>query len=193
MSDLRIDKRLNLVMPLQTEIGTIFVHSCPIRREIFEKYFLIISKTFAAIYSEGLNIIAGPRIALLMLKQIAINSNAWEGADGVESGLLNEIRRITNVLLPTGNGWSVSMYSDAIAKGLFTQDEMDEIEGEIVFFICASAIHRKADLSTVLDGLKSLWGAQTTPLNCSEYRTSLPTSTVIETLPETVKASSIPS
>src|SRR3954465_11092498 len=99
MSDLnlRIDKRLNLVIPIETSIGTVFVHSCPIRREIFEKYFLIISKTFAAIYSEGLNVIAGPRVALMMLKQIAINANAWEGNDGVESGLLNEIRRITNV------------------------------------------------------------------------------------------------
>ena len=56
---MKINRALNLVIPIDSEKGQLFVHSTPISREIFEQYFLVISKTFAAIFSEGLGAIAG--------------------------------------------------------------------------------------------------------------------------------------
>lgn len=189
---LRVNKALNLVVPVESDAGTIYVHSTPLRREVFEKYFLVISKTFSAIYSEGLSVISGPRIALLMLRKIAVDAGVWDGVGGVENGLLNEIRRISNVLVPTESGWALRPFQDVLSSGLLSEDEIDEVEGTIVFFICASAIHRKADLGRMLDHLQELWGTQTTLLNCTEFKSSLPTLTAPETTPETVKQSSIP-
>lgn len=194
---MRIDKKFNIVIPVESDSGTIYVHSTPLRREVFEKYFLIISKTFAGIYSHGLNIVAGPRIAYMMLKQIAIEEKVWEGGDGIENGLMNEVRRISTVLLPSENGWTLTPLQDAINKQALNQEEIDEIEGSIIFFICASAIHRRTDLEAILNGLQDLWGTQTTLLNCTEFRNSLRPSTDKQTstpaaFQETVKQSSIP-
>ena len=76
---MKIDKKLNLVIPIETDDGTLYVHSMPIRREIFDTYFLVLSKTFAAIHGEGLGEIAGPRVAALILKKIAMDTGMWEG------------------------------------------------------------------------------------------------------------------
>src|SRR5215831_13634119 len=111
-TNVRISRSLNLVVPVDTEAGTIYVHSTPISRDVFERYYLVLSKTFAQIYQEGLAAIAGPRVGFLLLRDVAQNTrgtngapNAWEGTDGVANGLINEIRRLTNVIMPGPAGW----------------------------------------------------------------------------------------
>ena len=62
---MRLDNKLNLITEIETDDkATIFVHSTPISRDVFEKYFLVISKTFASIISEGLSFISGPRVEI---------------------------------------------------------------------------------------------------------------------------------
>jgi hypothetical protein len=188
---MRIDKRLNLVTEVQTENGTMFVHSAPISREVFEKYFLVISKTFAAIISEGLSFISGPRIAALMLKKVATDSGVWEGNDGVNRGLMAEIRRLSNVSMPSDNGWKSVPFQDVIDKGLMDEADVAEVEGLIAFFICASAMSRRVEIQSVLDRL-SMWGSSTTLLNSTEYAGSLPILTPEPISVETGKISSVP-
>jgi len=89
---MKLDKALNLVIPIDQDEGRIYVHSTPISLEVFEKYFLAISKTFAAIYSEGLNVLAGPRVAALMLRRVSDDL-------GLDTGLIDEIRRLSNVIV----------------------------------------------------------------------------------------------
>ena len=102
---MRINKALNLVIPVDWEMGgQIFVHSTPISREVFEQYFLVISKTFAAIFSQGLGAVAGPRIAYLMLKKTAEDMGLWAGPAGVGAGLMNEMIRLSNVIMPDEKG-----------------------------------------------------------------------------------------
>jgi len=188
---MKIDKRLNLVVQVETGEGVIYVHSTPVSREVFEQYFLVISKTFAAIISEGLSFISGPRVAALMLKKIATEAGVWEGRDGVSNGLMAEIRRLSNVVIPSETGWRTVPLQDAIDKKLLDEADVAEVEGLITFFICASAMSRKNEIRSVLERM-ALWGSSITSLNSTEFAASLPTSTPEETsaLPE--NTSSVP-
>lgn len=170
-----INKRLNLVVPVERDDGsTLHIHAMPLATEVFQRYFLPISKTFARLYAEGIASIAGGRVAAMMLRQVAEEMGKTED---VEQGLLEEIKRLSNVLVLTPQGWKTEMLHNALARGLVTPDEWEEAEGAVVFFIVASAMHKRTTLPGILAGLAQLWGAQATPLNCTEYAASLRTST----------------
>lgn len=190
---MKIDRRLNIVCPIQTDDGTIYIHAIPLSREVFEEHFLVISKTFAAIYGQGLNYIAGPRVAAMMLKKVAMELGVWDGANGVENSLLAEIKRLTNVLLPTpgGAGWSLVTLYDAVRQDMLSAEDLAEVENTITFFICASAMHKRTDLASVLGGIERLWDAQTTLLNVTEFRSSLLTSTATDNLTRSTAAVSV--
>ncbi len=175
---MKIDKALNLIVDVENEDGQIIrVHSMPLLRETFERYFLVLSKTFSAIVGEGLGAISGPRVAALMLKRIAMDMGEWEGVAGVENGLLVEIRRLSNVIMPTDTGWQSVPFQDAIAHQYLSAEDIEEVENIIVFFILNSAMHRQARKQVFINAGAQLWGALTTSLSVTEYRNSLPIST----------------
>jgi hypothetical protein len=190
---MRIDKRLNLIIPVETENGRFYVHSTPLSRDVFERYFLVISKTFAAIHAEGLGSFGGPRVAYLMLKKIAIDSGCWEGLGGVENGLLSEIKRLSTVIAPTESGYRQMPIESAINGELFNDDDVDDIMGYAVFFICVSAMHKRELVAGTMAIVNSLWSTETSLLSCMEYLNLLPTSIAIDNSGETVTRSSIPS
>src|SRR5665213_1626605 len=97
---LSIDQNLNLVIPIYGDNDQIiaWVHSTPIGREVFETYFRVIGRTFAAIHgdeADSLGQAAGPRMAALLLRDEAKKMGQWEGEAGIERGLVNEIKRLT--------------------------------------------------------------------------------------------------
>lgn len=192
---MRIDKKLNLVVPIEREDGSIlYVHSTPLRHEVFEKYCLIIGQTFSAIYTGGLNISSGPRLAAMLLKQIAVAGELWDGDEGVERGLVAEIIRVSNVLVLTADrGWATVPMYDAIKQELLSEDELSEAQGAITFFIVASAMHTRQQLGSVLSSFTRLWSLLTTPLTVTEYASSLKTSTETATLVGKLDRSSTPS
>lgn len=190
---MRIDNKLNLVIPVDTAGGTVYVHATPISREVFEKYFLVISKAFAALYSEGLSVIAGPRVGALMLKRVAEDLGEWSGPGGVEQGLMAEIRRLTNVIHSTPQGWVTVPYYTALTEGVIDGDDVGEVEGILCFFTVASSMHKRDQLPSILDGIKRLWGAESTLLNSTEYGRSLQTSIEEETSSEMLPTSLVPS
>jgi hypothetical protein len=171
---MKIDKKLNVVLPLERPDGMIYVHSTPIARAVFERFFLVISKTFAAIYSEGLGSLAGPRVAAMMVRKVAAESGIL---DEVERGFFAELRRLSNVLMLTGDGWEAVPLHNAITNGVFSDDELSEVENALTFFTVVSAMHKRTEVGQVLGVMSSLWGAQITSSNCTEYGTSLQTST----------------
>jgi hypothetical protein len=188
----RINKKLNLVIPLKQDSGIIYVHAMPLMREAYEQHFEVIAGTFARIYKQGLSIISGPRIAALMLRRVAEGLGQLET---VEKGLLLEMRRLANVVMLTDRGWETITLDAAVTRGLLDEDDLAEVEGLLAFFMCASAIHRKAEIQSVLTGLGAVWRTQTTLLTVTEWKGSLPTSTETATspMPATVAASSVPS
>lgn len=191
---MRINRALNLVVPFDTAEGQVYIHSMPISREVFERYFLVISKTFAALISEGLSVISGPAAAFLMLKKIAQDMREWDGPAGVERGLIAEIHRLTNIVAPNPRGgWHTIPFQEALSTGVIEGDDVSEVEGLLCFFTCISTVPRREQRQEILDSMGSLWGARTESLSCTEFAASLPTSIETELSGETVPMSSVPS
>lgn len=196
----RLDKKLNLVFPITHQDKLMYIHSMPIRRETFEQYFLVISKTFAEIYKQDLQLFAGPRICALMLKQVAKETlrvdgrTWWEGPDGVEAGLINEIHRLTNVVCTDESGrWVTMPYEDAVIHRIIDEDDIQEVEGVLAFFTVNYAIHKREIAWGILTSGGELWGWQITSSGLPEFRASLTTLTQEDSTGETGTALSIPS
>ena len=193
---MRINRKLNLVFPIDTDKGVVYVHSTPISRAVFEKYYFVISKVFSRIVGEGPAYLAtsGPRVAAIMLRDVAQDLGRWDGPDGVERGLVAEVRRLTNALMPAeAGGWEMVPFQEVVDRKLLDEDDVAEAEGLLTFFICSSAMYRAAEAEDLLTGSLSIWDAQISSLSCTEYRDSLPTSTETASSGETVPTSSVPS
>lgn len=188
---MNIDRKLNLVIPVDRDDGVqIFVHATPISREAFDSNFLIIAKSFTALYSEGLGPISGPRVAAKLLKKVAGDMGQSEA---VERGLFAEMRRLSNVLAPSENGWTSTPFQVAINSQIISAEDADAVENIVTFFMLASAMHSKKDLKTILEEASRLWDAQLTLLNATAFAASLPTSTKAASSGEKVNLSSIAS
>lgn len=189
-----MNRKLNLVIPVDIKEGvTYWVHSTPISLEIFEAYHRPIALAFTRMYGGGLNG-TGHRIAMMILRSAAKELGMWDGKDGVNLGLIAEINRISNVIMPAekGGGWTVVPLEDALRKDLFTEDDVSELENAIAFFIVASAMHRKSNQRDILDAVASFWGLQSTLLNSTAFKDTLPTSTETENSGEKATPSRIP-
>jgi hypothetical protein len=170
-----LDPKLNLVVPLERADGTmLWAHAQPISKLVFDAHYLALAQAFTAIYQAGISMHAGPRVAANILRQTIASSGRDEATN---RGLLAEIRRLTNIVLPGEGGYSVLPFEDAARKRLLDEDEIAEVEGLITFFILNSAIHRKTILPGFLRAANDLWGTSTTSSNVTEFVASLPTST----------------
>ena len=180
-----IDRALNLVVPLQRGDGMIYVHATPVAYEIFEKYHLVMSKTFASLFREGLSIAAGPRVAWMMLRDIAQDTargtglSWWEGDDGVEHGLMAEIKRLSNVIapLPAGGGWDTQPLQDALDAGYLDKEDAGEVLNQLAFFTVVSRVPQREDREKFVLGGARTSNSQTTSFNATEFAASLKTST----------------
>ncbi len=128
---MKIARNMNFVLPVETEMGAGYVHSVPISKEVYRQHFYILSKTFAAIFSEGLGVVAGPRVAYLMLEKICKDLGVWDNAEGVKNTLVTEIIRLSNLVYPVeGKGWDTVPLDVAIERDVI---DLDEAIGELVF------------------------------------------------------------
>jgi len=197
---MRVDRRLNIVVPVETAEGEVFVHSTPISSDAFRRYYLLIAKTFAKIYNQGLGALAGPRVAAHLLRDAAIeqagplaDEEAREAAGREAEGLLAEIRRLSNVAAPTREGWATIPYQEAIDRGAISKEDADDVENILVFFIVASAMQRGEELDTVRKMTGQLYDARFTSQNYTAWVASLPTSTATDNSDSRPTPSSIPS
>ena len=199
---LSLNQKLNLVIPIYgppvvatdsvsgkettTDVISAYVHSAPISREVFDKFYLVIAKTFSAIYGEGLGYMAGPRVAAKLLRTVA---EATGQLEEVQQGLIGEIRRLSNFIVP---GQSSIPLEDAARTKKISDEDLEEVDNAITFFTVASSMHRREELRMVMLGASRLWGARTTSSNCTEFAASLSTSTAAESTGEKATPSSIP-
>lgn len=189
---MKIERNLKIVIPVERENDTIYVHSEAISREVFQQYFVVIAKAFAGMYTSGMGHIAAPRVAAMMLQKTAEDMGVWNGSDGVQNGLMNEIRRLANVIMPVaGKGWEMVPLQEAVDRKFFDLDDLSEVENAMAFFIVASAMHKKKDLRGILGGMTGLWDVRIESLNCTEYTASLRMLTAAETTGETPPVSSV--
>jgi hypothetical protein len=176
MSDLvRIARNLNLVAPLTRPDGTVLtVHSMPISRETIEQYNFVLARTFAAIFELGVGDSAGPMVAGSILKKIATQMGQWEA---VESGLLPEIFRLTQVIVAQDGAWKAIPWDVARQRNLMDDDDAAEVTGAILFFTLVYAMSRRSQVADRLAAAGQNWGFKTVSSTPMEYANSLPTLT----------------
>ena len=186
---MKIDKDLRLVIPFDSANGESFVHAQAISRQVFERYYEVIARAFTKIYAGGYGIVSGPRVAAMLIKDVARDMGA---SDDVQAGLINEIRRLANVALLTPKGWEHVPLEEALAKKLIDEDEASEVENALAFFTLVSSMHKRSTREKDLAGAAALWGGRLTSLNFTEFVASLPTSTATDNSGATAAASSVP-
>lgn len=170
---MKIARNLNLIIPVRTEKGNGWIHATPISKEVFKEHFFILSKTFSAIFSEGLGVVAGPRIAFLMLERISRDSNIWEGDKGVRNTLVNEVIRLANLVYPVeGKGYDTIPLDMALEREII---DLDEVAGELIFFTCVSSINSPEQAKGTMDVVNGVWSTQCSLLNLTEWIASLST------------------
>lgn len=193
---MKINRKLNLVIPILGEpiveknddgtdkkdaLGNVvekdnvvgYVHAEPITSETFDAHYLVIAKTFGAIYGEGLGYSVGPRIAGKLLRTISQNMGVWDGPTGVEATLLRDVFQRANYVKANGE---VVPFASAIAEKLLDEADLSEVTNSLAFFTLASSMHLPADLPAVLAGAARFWGGRTTSSNSTEFAASLKTS-----------------
>jgi hypothetical protein len=183
----KLNRALNLVIPLETDNGRIHVHSTPIGISVFEDNFIAIGRTFNAIYTTDLGPISGPRTCKMLMKKVM--GDEWPEVD---KSMFTEMRRLTNVLAPGKDGWETVPYNEAVRRGMLDTNQISYVENALTFFTVISLMHLPEDQAMALDALRALWKAQITSSNVTEYMRSLPTSTLDESTGETVSQPDIP-
>jgi hypothetical protein len=181
----KINKQLALVLPLDVGDRVHYVYSQPLPPEVFKRYWLIFSKTFATIYNENLTMMAGPRIAAMAMREFATTHGLQ---DEVELGVFGELKRLSYVIHPVeGKGWQQLMLDDALKANLLSAEDMDEVENILTFFTVTWSMHRGGTREAMIGGAARLWDAQTTLSTCSEFVASLPKLTTAVNSGVTVK------
>lgn len=180
---MRINKKLNLVVELEDGAGNpYFVHAVPFSREAFEVNYLLFSQAFSKMIESGIQVTAGPRVAGMVLKDLATTQGNKEAYDAI----IAEIKRTSTVIKGGTDGFVGKNMSSAVAHGDIDEDDLAYIESTICFFILTSAMWRGEKLAASLAFMRGLWGVQTTFLSCTDYISSLRTSTTDESSGETV-------
>lgn len=177
---MKIDRSLNLVLTVDREDGaTLYVHSVPIPFELYESFFLTVSKTWTALAACGREYLmrTAVRTAAFMLKRTAESDGVWSGEGGVEAALMGEIRRTTMIAVPKdGGGFEEIPLQVCIDQKRMSAADVSEVENAICFFMSGSAVMSRSDARAILPLVFGLYGAEVTSLSSTEFLASLPTS-----------------
>ena len=192
---MRIDRNLSLVMQVQTESnGTVHIHSTSISRSVFEQFYLELGKVFSQCF-DSINqahlALSAPQLAYPALKSIATKAGNWDGAGGVKFGLVNEIIRLTNVIVSTEKGWEIMPFDVAVKQEILNEDEEAEAISSLVFFTAISKVAPKDLKNSFLEMAGALRSWELIFLECTEYMSGLPILTKKENIGKKVKESSI--
>ena len=178
---MRIDKKLNLVIPILNDDGTAvvnYVHAVPLGADIIDRHFMVLGQTFSQIFTQGLGAASGPGMAMRLLRKTAEVTGVWDGPEGVAETVVAEIRRTAMVMTrDPASGWQAVPLQVAAERKMISEDDRQEVEAAIVFFIVVSATLARAQRKQMLEVAADLWGAQLSVLSSTEYMSSLRTST----------------
>lgn len=179
-----INHNLNLVMTVERgeDEPPLYVHSVPVSNEVFETYWRVLNQTYVEMAATSLQ--TGIKIAALALRNIAQEQGIWTKMGeqpGVQNGLVEEMRRLTNVVVPTDNGWSTLPLSVAVKQGHVDAETAKEVDNITTFFTVAWHMFPRLKREAFLKDVLKSWDVQTTSLDCTEYANSLTQSTRKET------------
>jgi hypothetical protein len=197
----KIDKRLHLVVPIYDEDDdkkvVAHVHSTPLPAEMVDEHWLLLSQTFSQVYSQGLGRASGPAVAMRLLRVVAQSSKTWQREDGTPGpaqDLIEEIRRLTMVVVPTtdGKAWVAVPLDVAVNQQRISLEDKAEVENAIVFFIASCATLPRAQRRETVTDAAELWGARITSLNSTAFAASLTTSIATDSSGATAPSAAAP-
>jgi len=189
---MKIDRKLNIVIPIETESkGLIYVHSTPISRDVFEQFYLELGKVFSQCF-DSINqahlALTAPQLAYPALKTMTIKAGNWEE---VKKGLINEIVRLTNVLVTGEKGWESIPLDLAIKREILDEDEESEVLSALTFFTAICRVAPKDLRMSFLEMAGSLRSWELTSLDSTEYLNGLTIPVKAVTTGKKAKESSI--
>lgn len=192
---MKIDRSLNLVMRVETESsGIVHIHSASISRPIFEQFYLELGKVFSQCF-DSTNpshlALSAPQLAYPALKSIATSQGNWDGVGGVKFGLINEIIRLTSILMATEQGWESLPFDVAVKREIINEDEELEVLSSLVFFTAISKVAPKGLRVSFLEMAGTIRNWELTLLDSMAYQNGLPILTKKEPTGKKTKASSL--
>jgi hypothetical protein len=166
-----IDDNLNLVVPLYRESGAAYayVHSRPVSVSTFDVHFRVILRAFNMMVEEGP---VGARSASRFLRAAAADLNLGSGG---YLPLLNEIERLSTVMIGSETGWQPVPLQQA-AGMLEGEDGAEAVNASVFFTVAWHAVPKRTRL-VFIENFSKLWGAETSSSPLTEWIASLPTST----------------
>src|SRR4029077_4018571 len=172
---------------------SVYVHSAPISKEVYEANFRLITRTAVSMYSDGLAPGACARIAALAMRATAKEMDEGSGDTYRRSAesLMQEIWRLTNVLMPGLRGWETVPFHEVMQNNSLDDEQVSEVQNILAFFTVISWFHRGSERQDIYRMLKT-YGAQTVSSNVTEFSASLPISTPTATSGVTAPPSSVP-
>ena len=180
---MKISENLRLIVPIyENEIDPAekeedqappigYAHSAPVSRAAFEGSCELIMATNASIQSLGQY--ATKEAALIMRKAAERLRLVKEGE---EPALMMEIRRLTNVVLPTASGWEPRTFQEVVDGKLLSEDDIREVMNAITFFTVGWHVMPRRARVVYLTDVMPIWGARLTSSTLMEFAASLPTS-----------------
>lgn len=186
----KINRALNLVVEADSdEHGHLYLHSTPIAREIGDRFFRVIGSAYSQLWADELGFRAGPRYAYLMLKDVAEEKGQWAQ---IQKEIVNEVVRLTNVILPGKDGYSTMQLATAYARNVFEEEDRAEIEGNLIFFTLALHAIGPKRTQVMIQAIGPMWGSRTTASGLTEFLSSLPPLTPAASSAETIGSAPIP-
>ncbi len=182
-------------MPIQTaKNGVVYIHSVSISRAVFEQFYLELGKVFSQCFdsvNQAHLVLSAPQLAYPALKSIATKAGNWDGTGGVKFGLVNEIIRLTNVLVSGEKGWESIPFDTAVKRGVLDEDDEAELLSSLVFFIAISKVAPKDLKNSFLEMAGALRNWVLSSLDATGYMNGLPTLNKKEPTGKKAKESSV--
>lgn len=189
-----INHNLKVVLTVD---DSVYAYHTPISEQVFRANFKVLAATKAELFKHGLAhaINTGPSIAALTLMDEGTREAMDRGVDGDmgAADLLADLKRLTLVLAPTGEGWDTLPVDKAISDGHLTDEQWEELEATLVFFTSAYALAPRSKRAAAAESTAGVLNASVTSLSPTEWIASTRTSTKGETTEQPAAASSVPS
>lgn len=194
---MEITDSLNLAMPFGDGL---YAYHTPISREVYVVNYAALNAARAALASKGMYyyLESGPLIAGMTLRDEGLAEARRRGneTDARTPVLLDEIKRLTTILVPGATGYDLLPVDVAISSGKVNPEDWQEVESALVFFTCLVPTAKRADRQARAEITSRLLGGSITSSTLTEYAASLKTSTKEEPgakdAPKAKATSSIP-
>ncbi|HGK7507599.1 TPA: hypothetical protein ACJ569_003559 [Kluyvera cryocrescens] len=169
----KIDRKLNFVSTVIREDGTLlYLHAVPLPYEVVEENCVLLGSMFNNFFSM-VGGIGAPRVAAMMLRKAL---KAQQEREPGAPTIIDDMQRLTTVVWNDDGVWKTTPLDTAFKQGIISPDEYREVEGEVVFFMVASAIQKANLIAATVGQALDAYNGQLTSLTSTGYRDSLPTS-----------------